>query len=165
MSANQSLILNHQQIIFKLERMACQICEIHIDTPGLVICGLNKRGFFLADLLHKEIHKIMPEKELNLVHVSTTESGEVAFDNDSFFHNAHVLVVDDVINTGKTLMHVVNKIFNFNPTGIETAFLAKREHRNFPVKADYVGVSLATTLLEHVVFDNDNDQNLAVFLN
>jgi pyrimidine operon attenuation protein / uracil phosphoribosyltransferase len=77
----------------------------------------------------------------------------------------NIIVVDDVINTGETLMHVLQNIFSKKPRTIKTAFLAKREHRNYPVKADFVGISLATTLQEHVLFDNSNPAALEVCLN
>jgi pyrimidine operon attenuation protein/uracil phosphoribosyltransferase len=61
-------------------------------------------------------------------------------------------------------MQAIHAIFAERPETIETAFLAKREHRNFPVKADYVGISLATTLQEHVYFDNSKSDKLKVYL-
>lgn len=164
MQPEKTLILDHQAVLTKLERMACEICEKHYHDGELVLCGLNSRGYFLAVLLREKISQVLPKLTCTLINARVQEGG-VAFDVPVSFRDKHVLVMDDVINTGATLMLVLSRIFGEHPKSIATAFLAKREHRYFPVKADYVGVSLATTLQEHVQFDNSDPANLNVFLN
>jgi pyrimidine operon attenuation protein/uracil phosphoribosyltransferase len=95
---------------------------------------------------------------------ATVTADTVSFSPSADFAGKHVLVMDDVINTGATLMLVLSAIFRHKPVSIGTVFLAKREHRNFPVKADYVGISIATTLQDHVAFDNTDPNNLSVYL-
>jgi pyrimidine operon attenuation protein/uracil phosphoribosyltransferase len=75
-----------------------------------------------------------------------------------------VIVADDVLNSGKTLMHVIQPIVAANPVSLETAFLAERSYRSFPVRADYTGISLATTIQEHVSFDASDPDNMALWL-
>lgn len=162
---NKTLVLDHASILIKLERMACEISEKHSDGVEMVICGMNERGFYIAQHLAEKILEILPDASLNLVQVLTMDHTAPQFKPQTDFNKRAVIVVDDVINTGKTLMHVLKNIFDADPASIETAFLAKREHRNYPVKADYVGVSLATTLQEHVFFDNSNPTALQVYLN
>lgn len=164
MSASVTQVLNHDDILIKIDRMACEICEKHTTGGELIICGMNSRGFDIAERISRKMQMILPELKLYLVQVDT-HHGKTEFLPKISFENQQVLVVDDVINTGKTLMAVIQSIFNENPTNIETAFLAKREHRNYPVKADYVGISLATTLQEHVVYDNEDSNALKVYLN
>lgn len=165
MSAQQTPVLNHQSILTKLERMACEICEEHMESTRIVLCGMNSRGFFIATALAQKVKSILPELAVDLVQVDTTTNTEVAFLPQLNLEACHIIVVDDVINTGETLMHVLQNIFSKKPKTIKTAFLAKREHRNYPVKADFVGISLATTLQEHVVFDNNDPNALRVYLN
>lgn len=161
---NKTLILNHEAILTKLERMACEIAEKHTEQNELVFCGMNTRGFYIADTISQKVTSILTHLKITLVQVITQEDGTTVFSPEVDFQGKSVIVVDDVINTGRTLMWVLNTIFNGNPASIETAFLAKREHRNYPVKADYVGISLATTLQEHVYFDNRQPQGLQVYL-
>lgn len=161
---NKTLILDHDVILLKLERIACEICEKHTQSQSIVLCGMNSRGYFIAGQLATHINKILPSLQIELVQV-TAEGGMPVFTPQTEFKGKSVLVADDVINTGKTLMQVVNSIFTNQPASIETAFLAKREHRNYPVKADYFGISLATTLQEHVYFDNASPNALQVYLN
>lgn len=165
MAETKTMILEHQSIITKMDRMACEICEKHTESSQLIICGLNSRGFFLASQLSGRINAILPELQTVLVQVTTHNTDTPFYSPATDFKGKHVLVVDDVINTGATLMMVLQQVFAASPQSIETAFLAKREHRSFPVKADYVGISLATTLLEHVQFDNSNPDSLIVYLN
>jgi pyrimidine operon attenuation protein/uracil phosphoribosyltransferase len=165
MAESRTPVLDHQAILVKIDRMACEICEKHTDSNRLILCGMNTRGFDIAGRMAAKIREILPELEVSLVHVDTHAAVQPVFEPATGFANEQVIVVDDVINTGKTLMHVLQEIFNQHPGSIETAFLAKREHRNYPVKADYVGISLATTLQEHVVFDNSNTSALEVYLN
>lgn len=163
MTTAKTHILSHIEILTKLERMACEICEKHINSGELVICGLNSRGFALSKLLGEKIKAI--ESELTVVNINAmVEGNSVSFLPSSGFAGKQVLVMDDVINTGSTLMLVLSEIYRQKPVRIGTVFLAKREHRNFPVKADYVGISIATTLQEHVQFDNADPDNLSVYL-
>jgi pyrimidine operon attenuation protein/uracil phosphoribosyltransferase len=163
MTTAKTKILSHSEILTKLERMACEICEKHIQSGELVICGLNSRGFALSKLLGEKISAI--DSQLKVVHVNAVvEKDAVEFTPAAEFTGKHVLVMDDVINTGSTLMLVLSEIYRQRPVSIGTVFLAKREHRNFPVKADYVGVSIATTLQEHVQFDSTDSNNLSVYL-
>ena len=163
MNPVKTQILSHSEILTKLERMAWEICEKHINSGELVICGLNTRGFALSKLLGEKINVI--DSELIVKNVNAVVNHDsVVFLPEADFAHKHVLVMDDVINTGSTLMLVLSEIYRQNPVSIGTVFLAKREHRNFPVEADYVGVSIATTLQEHVQFDNSDPDNLSVYL-
>lgn len=163
MTTDKTKILSHKEILTKLERMACEICEKHISSGELVICGLNSRGFALSKLLGEKVNAI--DSQLKVIHINAVvEKDAVAFLPSAEFAGKHVLVMDDVINTGSTLMLVLSEIYRQRPVSIGTVFLAKREHRNFPVKADYVGVSIATTLQEHVQFDSTDPNNLSVYL-
>ncbi len=163
MQSQKTQILDHPAILIRIERIACEICEKHINSGTLWVCGLNDRGYFLAGLLCEKIRETLTNLDCKLLRVNT-KNGGVEFDSQTQFANAHVLLVDDVINTGATVMQALLKIYEQAPASIGTAFLAKREHRYFPVKADYVGVSLATTLQEHVEFNNADSSNLRVQL-
>lgn len=164
MPESQTLILNHHDILIKLDRMACEICEANSEAKRLIICGLNERGYFLAEALSQRMNEILPDLQTELCQVEAHASQPV-FSPMPGFKGASVLVVDDVINTGSTLMKVLQEIYKGGPECIQTAFLAKREHRSFPVKADFVGISLATTLQEHVHFDKSDPGALNVYLN
>jgi pyrimidine operon attenuation protein/uracil phosphoribosyltransferase len=75
-----------------------------------------------------------------------------------------VILIDDVIHSGGTAMQVLVDLYEHGFDTIRTAFLAEREHRNYPIRADFVGVSIATTLQEHVFFSNENPSDLQLYL-
>jgi pyrimidine operon attenuation protein/uracil phosphoribosyltransferase len=121
----------------------------------------------VAELLHAHLQRI---------HTGAVELFSIDFDRDRFnpdaiaftprpaFRDRHVIVADDVLNSGKTLMHVIQPIVAASPVSLETVFLAERSYRSYPVRADYTGISLATTFQEHVSFDAADPDNLALWL-
>jgi len=167
MTATRTQILDHRQILVTVERIALEICSKHHDGVDLLVGGISERGSLMAGLLLAALRKY---------HSGKAESFRIDFDREGFnwdairftpthdFTGRHVIVVDDVLNSGKTLIHVLSPIVRQWPASLETVFLAERSYRNFPVRADYVGVSLATTLQEHVYFDCADPENLHVYL-
>lgn len=168
MTAPKTLLLSHSEILRKLERMACEIAERHVHSPHLVICGLNERGKYIAQKLGEYLQPLLPQ--LKISHLRAGFDGQEKNGNSLYFEGEApieqqpILVVDDVIHSGKTALWVVQALFSKNPLSIETAFLAKREHGKYPIASDIVGISIATTLQEHVYFDNTDPQNLKVYL-
>lgn len=163
MSDKQIDILNDSQIRQKLKRMAFQIVENNMQAKELFVGGIGERGAFIAGLLCNEL-AAFPHIQLYPFEISVIETS-VSFSTDiSPLSGKAVVLVDDVLNTGKTLMEVLVKVAAFNPDKIETCFLAQRSHRKYPVKGDYVGISLATTFQEHIYFDPSNTTNLRVYL-
>jgi pyrimidine operon attenuation protein/uracil phosphoribosyltransferase len=76
----------------------------------------------------------------------------------------HLVIVDDVLNSGRTAFLAAAHCYHKGLKSMEMAFLAVREHRSFPVYARYTGRSIATTIQEHVYFDNTNGEELSVYL-
>jgi pyrimidine operon attenuation protein / uracil phosphoribosyltransferase len=113
---------------------------------------------------------------LQRLHTGSVNLFRIDFDRNGFqpeaitylsqpeFSGRHVIVADDVLNSGKTLMHVIQPIVAANPISLETVFLAERSYRSFPVRADYTGISLATTIQEHVSFDASDPADMALWL-
>jgi pyrimidine operon attenuation protein/uracil phosphoribosyltransferase len=167
MDSQRTDIMGHRQILITLDRIALEVCERHHSHGTLLLGGIGDRGFFLADLLSSRIAKF---------HGTAPELFRVDFDRIGFdasqirhtplpgFKDRNVLLVDDVLNSGKTLVHVMQPIISAAPSSLETIFLAERSYRSFPVRADYVGISLATTLQEHVFFDASNPEHLNLYL-
>ncbi len=167
MDSQRTDIMGHRQILTTLDRIALEICERHHNHGTLLLGGIGDRGYFLAELLAERISRY---------HEYVTELFRVDFDREQFnpvlirytpqpeFSGQMVILVDDVLNSGKTLVHVMQPIISASPASLETVFLAERSYRNFPVRADYVGISLATTLQEHVFFDASNPEQLNLYL-
>lgn len=154
MPNKQSLILNEDDIKKKVYRIAYEILENNDEENELVVAGVNGNGYMLAEKLAKFISKISG--------VSCTLA-EIVVDKENprmdkvkislsakEFKNKPVILVDDVANTGRTLLYSMKPILEFSPKKIQIAVLVDRKHKLFPVSADYVGLSLSTMLHEHV---------------
>lgn len=161
---SQTNILNHQQVCAILRRIAFQIAESHVNSSTLILVGMNERGQFLTSLVAKELAVVLPNLAL-LIHEVNAES-EIAFSEGQRkqISGQAVIVMDDVINSGRSVARVVAAYFQAGAKSIQTAFLAEREYRNYPIAANWVGRSVATTLQDHVYFDNSNPESLRVYL-
>jgi pyrimidine operon attenuation protein/uracil phosphoribosyltransferase len=167
MNSQRTDIMGHRQILLTLDRIALEICERHHDHGRLLLGGIGDRGFLLASLLTSRIarhHNAAPALFRVDFDRTAFEPARIHYAPRPEFHGQHVLLVDDVLNSGKTLVHVMQPIIEEWPLSLETVFLAERSYRNFPVRADYVGISLATTLQEHVFFDANDQNDLKLYL-
>lgn len=150
----QNLILDKAQIQQKVIRMAYEVYEQNFEEQTLVLAGLHHNGYTLAGMLAKELEKISPIK-ITLLQVSLDKTAPlqvpVSISPDTTdLENAVVIIVDDVLNTGKTLAYALNAFLQHNPRKVEIATLVNRHHTLFPVTSTYTGYSLATTLREHI---------------
>ena len=150
----KTLILNHQQIEQKINRIAHEIYEYNYEEKEIVIAGIADSGYILAQKIKEALTKIAPieillvELKLNKKELKTEALQLQLSPGD--LKNKVVLLVDDVLNTGKTLIYAMNPFLNFDIKKLATIVLVDRNHNLFPVRADYVGLSMATTLQEHV---------------
>lgn len=167
MNQASTVILNHTQIVNKLKRLAWQIYENTMDEPAIWIAGIDERGQYIARHIISELKSISGQQILQLDIRLNRQTFEPQFITDSDFdalENAVVIVVDDVLNSGKTIVSSMLPLIGRKVKKIEVAVLASRSHRLFPVKADYVGISMATTLQEHLKFDNSEPNDLKLLL-
>ncbi len=149
-------VLDKNQIEKKIHRLALQVYEGFLDEKELIIAGINGNGFELARLLHKAIqdhtklHAELVEIKLDKANPKAA-STSVNLASEKI-QGKPVLIVDDVLNTGKTMVYAISVFIREGSSLIRTAVLADRNHKRFPVSADYVGISMATTLQEHLNF-------------
>ncbi|MBL0047788.1 MAG: phosphoribosyltransferase [Bacteroidetes bacterium] len=159
----KTLILNHLQIAQKINRIAHEIYEYNFEEKEIVIAGIADRGYVLAMRIDEVLKSISPLKT-KLVELKINkddlknERVSLSLSADEL-KNKVVLLVDDVLNTGKTLIYALHPFLEYEVKKIATIVLVDRNHNLFPVRADYVGLSMATTLQEHVSveFKDGND--------
>ena len=148
-------ILSNQRISLIICRIARQIMEDYYQEPTILLAGIKSSGYEFAELLAKEIEKISPNTKVNLGFIEINKTSPSASNISSNLavmdaKNKVIVIVDDVLNTGRTLIFGVNHFLLADAKAIKTAVLVDRSHNHFPVKADYIGFTLATTLKEHV---------------
>lgn len=148
-----TLILNRQQIIQKVRRIAYQIIEDHINHKQLVLAGIANSGYAfakkLSDVLNEigGIEVVLGEVQINKQHPLDPVKCSLQPED---YSGKPVIIVDDVLNSGATLIYVVKFFLEQPLVQLKTAVLVDRSHKKFPVKADYKGISLSTSLNEMV---------------
>ncbi|MFN3800798.1 phosphoribosyltransferase family protein [Belliella pelovolcani] len=153
MSENQSLVLNHRQIGQKITRMAYEIYERNSSEEGIFFAGISGMGKVFADLLADKLQSISPLRASVMEVILDKNSlvqGEVKLSGNSNLENKCLILVDDVLNTGKTLAYALKPFLEIPIKKMEMAVLVNRSHKLFPVSADYTGLELSTTLNEHI---------------
>ena len=164
MPNNQVLILDKQQIAQKINRIAYQILEDNLDEKEIVLAGIWDRGYKLAIRLKSVLETIAAFKvTLVRVDIEKQNSKLVAKTDlpESDWKNKVVILVDDVLNSGKTLAYGLGVFLNTPHKKIRTVVLVDRSHKIFPIATDFVGLQLATILKEHVdvVMDVDGEED------
>ncbi len=161
-------ILNAKQIQKKLNRLAYEVYENNISEKEMLIAGVDGNGFTIAKRLEEILNKISPLKtRLGKITINKEnpmdEAPELDF-TEKDFKNKSVLIVDDVLNSGKTLIYATKVFLTCPVKKMHTIVLVDRSHNRYPVKADYVGISLSTTLQEHVIADLSKKGKEVVYL-
>jgi pyrimidine operon attenuation protein/uracil phosphoribosyltransferase len=168
MSEKQLLILNQQQIQQKIDRMAYQILEDNFDEEEIMIAGILPSGDKIARRLKVILDEIAPFKikliGIELDKQSTKLKAKIDFEIEDC-HNKVIILVDDVLNTGKALAYGFGVFLDVPLKKLRTAVLVDRNHKKFPMTTDYAGLALSTVLKEHVdvVLDEEGEED-AVYL-
>jgi pyrimidine operon attenuation protein / uracil phosphoribosyltransferase len=159
---HHNLILDKAQIEQKITRMAYEVYERNFEEQELVLAGIHQNGYLLAGMLADKLESISPIK-IHLIKVQLNKTAPLQEpvmlepENTDVSTRA-VIIVDDVLNTGKTLAYTLHSFLQSNPKKVEIATLIDRHHPLYPVAATYTGYSLATTLNEHIEVILKEDQ-------
>lgn len=148
-----SVILTNKEIEFKIRRIAYQIYENNSSNKELIIAGIKENGFILAKRIKMVLDEISDinatlceviiDKEHPLKQIETSLTVKE-------YKNKSLVLVDDVLNSGTTLMYAVKHFLEVPLKQFKTAVLVNRNHKKYPIKADFKGLSLSTSLQEHI---------------
>ncbi len=156
MSELVTQIATLEKIQQKIKRIAFEIAEDNYDEKEIILAGIGKEteGYVLAQLLHDELKKIS-SAHIRLASIELNKQNPddqpvtLQLKNDEI-DNSVIILVDDVANTGRTLLYAIKPFLDYAPKCIRIAVLVERKHKLFPVSPDYVGLSLSTTFQEHI---------------
>ena len=161
MDKEKKQILNSGEIRQKLKRIAYEIYEQNYDAQDILIAGIDEMGFKLSELIMADLEKIC-NIALHLVRIDidkeATSQPKVEFSEIPELSNFTLIVVDDVLNSGKTMLHALDPFLKMNVRKIQTAVLVNRSHKRYPIAEDYKGLELATTLQEHIEVQRLDDE-------
>jgi pyrimidine operon attenuation protein/uracil phosphoribosyltransferase len=154
MPTSATLLLDDKQIKQKIDRIAYQIFEDNSEESEIIIAGIAKSGFVFAQRLNEAFSKISVIKthliEIKLNKDIPTEVALKPSLNNETLKGKVVVVVDDVLNSGKTLTYSLRPFLEADMKKIRTVLLVDRDHKRYPIVADFVGTTLSTTLQEHI---------------
>ncbi|MGN7785953.1 phosphoribosyltransferase family protein [Niabella sp. 22666] len=165
MTKEKRYILQSDIIEKKLSRLALEIIENNIDEKELVFAGIEEKGVLLAKKLQKIVKKFADVKvELLTIKFDKAKPREIELSAKGGFDNKVVIIMDDVTNSGRTLLYAIKPFLEFHPKKIQTLVLVERSHTQFPISANYKGLSLATTLQEHIIVEATGDNITGAYL-
>ena len=161
-------ILNQSQIKQKIRRLAFEIIENNYNEKHMILAGINNNGMNFAKLLLKELQKIS-DTQIILCNLTLNPADPLSEPIEidlppKDLKNKPIIIIDDVANTGRTIFFALKPFLEILPKKVEAAVLIDRTHKSFPIKVDYVGLSLATTLKDNIDVQLKGVDEMAVFL-
>ena len=159
-----STILNNEQINHKIRRIAYQILESNTSEKEIIVAGIATNGFIFAKKLKTVIEEIS-ETKVNLCEVKINKKNPLEQIKTSLeaseYKNKPLVLVDDVLNSGSTLIYGIKHFLEVPLKNFKTAVLVNRNHKKYPVKADFKGISLSTTLQDNITVEFNKDGAIA----
>jgi pyrimidine operon attenuation protein/uracil phosphoribosyltransferase len=158
----KTIILNRSQIEQRINRIAFQVYEDNVDEQEIIIAGIAKSGFVFAKKIADALKNISP-LNVQLIEVTIDKHSQVRKEIELSISKEQlqgkvIILVDDVLNSGKTLIYALRPFLNADIKKIRTVVLVDRNHKRYPIAADFVGLSLATTMQEHISVEFDNEE-------
>ena len=146
-------ILNADQIKKIVKRIAYQIQENNLEYSEIILIGVYNNGYTLAKIIEKELKQIS-KSSIELISIKINKENPLdKIDLDykkEYLKNKSIVLIDDVLHTGRTLIYCVKHLLDMSPRNFNTVVLVDRNHKKFPIKVDFKGISLSTSMSEHV---------------
>ncbi|WP_300599174.1 phosphoribosyltransferase family protein [Niabella sp.] len=158
-------LLNTETVEKKLQRLALELIENNLDVPELILVGIEEHGVVLAKNIQQLIQKNSKiATQLLTLQLNKKKPEAVTLSREIDFTNKVIVLIDDVTNSGKTLLYALKPFLNAHPARIQTLVLVERTHTLFPITPDYKGISLATTLQDHIYVEVEGDKVTGAYL-
>jgi len=165
MEATKNYILDKAIAAKKLKRMAYEILENNINEDYIILAGIRESGSVVARNIQQLLSGISSVKtDLIMITLDKHLPKDVKLSRQLDFNNKVIIVIDDVANSGKTLLYALKPFLDYQPQKIQTLILVERSHKTFPIHPDYVGLSIATTLQEHIYVEVNSEEVLGAYL-
>jgi pyrimidine operon attenuation protein/uracil phosphoribosyltransferase len=158
-------ILNAEVANKKLRRMALQVVEQNYTETQLVLIGIKNNGSVIAEKICEYIKEVFTGNVLVLeLSMDKKHPTTIRVNKDMDFTGKTIILIDDVANSGRTMLYALKPLLDQHPKKIQTLALVERTHKSFPVDVDYVGLSVSTTTDEHIEVEVENGEVLGAWL-
>jgi len=145
-------ILSKEIAYQKIHRMAYEIVEQNVNEKQIILAGIKQNGSVIATALYQFLKEIFKgEIKIIEIKIDKKDPKNISLSEKIDFDNKVILVVDDVANSGKTLLYALRPFLDFYPKKIQTLVLVERSYKEFPVSPDYVGLSVSTASTEKII--------------
>jgi pyrimidine operon attenuation protein / uracil phosphoribosyltransferase len=162
--ADKKYILDKTTADQKLQRLALEVAEQVSKNEELIIIGVKTSGSVIAERMGILLKEYLPGVKVISASLDKRSPKDITFSEELDFNGKSILITDDVSNSGKTILYVLKPLLNFHPKRIQTLVLVERMHKQFPVKPDYVGSSIATTLQDHIYVEVENGEITGAYI-
>ena len=163
--SNRVEIMNAKQAEMKIERLAFEIYENNMNEKELILVGLAKRGFEIARLIQQKIDQLFDIKtKLIALNIDKKNPIDCSLDSDMNLDKKSIILIDDVANSGRTLLYALMPFLNVIANKIQIAVLVDRKHKSYPISPDFVGLQISTTLQEHIQVDIEKGKISGAFI-
>ena len=163
---SQNIILDCFDVENKIKRISLEVIEDNIDQEKLIFFGVSKNGKIIAKKIIDFINQNSKiESELVGVEINSNSNRNLAFDKEFKADSLSLVIVSDVSQSARTLQLIISNLMLENPFKIKTAVMVNRDHSLFPVKINFSGLNLSTSMNEHVDVEVNKDEEFTVYLN
>ena len=158
-------ILTEEVALKKLKRIALEVAERNFNEKELLLIGIKENGIVIAQIISK-LMKAVFTGSITVVALSMNKKkpNSITIEKDIDVDGKTILLIDDVANSGRTMLYALKPLLEKHPKKIQTLALVERTHKNFPVDLDYIGLSISTTLNEHITIEVGKDKVMGAWM-
>lgn len=162
---SRTYILDKDGVKRKLRRMALEVAEQNSEEKDLLIAGIVGTGVVVAQAIAAELRRIVPVNvTVVTIQLDKKDPLAVAVEPDIAVQDKVIIIADDVANTGKTMFYALKPFMQAYPKKLQTLVLVERSHKLFPIQTDYTGLTIATTLQEHIAVEATGEEITGAWL-
>ena len=158
-------ILTEEVALKKLKRIALEVAERNFNEKELLLIGIKENGIVIAQIISKLMKDVFTGS-ISVVALSMNKKKPttITIEKDIDVDGKTILLIDDVANSGRTMLYALKPLLEKHPKKIQTLALVERTHKNFPVDLDYIGLSISTTLNEHITIEVGKDKVMGAWM-
>jgi len=152
-------ILSKEIAYRKLQRMAYEIAEQNINEEQVILAGIKENGKIISRILYSFLKEIF-KGDVKLIEIALDKRDPkyISLSEKINLDNKVIIITDDVANSGRTLLYAIKPFLDHYPKKIQTLVLVERSYKEFPIAADYVGLSVSTAFTEKIIVETKNDE-------
>lgn len=153
------LIFSKEIAYQKIHRMAYEIVEQNVKEKEILLAGIKENGSIIANILYQFLKEIYKGKIQKIdIRIDKKDPKHVSLSEDADFNDKVIIIIDDVANSGKTLLYALKPFLEYYPKKIQTLVLVERSYKEFPVSPDYVGLSVSTASTEKIIVETSKGE-------